>query len=524
MSAIDGGEREFRYRPLVKLASGGMATVYVGALSGPAGFRQIVAIKRPHAHLLEHPETREAALAEARIAARFRHANVVHVRDVEVSGEQVQLVMDYIEGATLSTLLAAFARRGERLPVPVAMRILLDACAGLAAVHEATDDAGAPLRVVHRDISPQNILVGLDGVARVSDFGTVKEPAAERPLTTQGTLKGKPGYMAPEYVQRGALDARSDELSLAVVAWETLAGKRLFRGATDFETFEWVLRTKPPALSEEVPALGAAFDEAIGRALSKDPDARFATVRELAGALGRAWAEVATYATVGEVVASVAGDELRARREELRAKLAALDAATAASDATAGPASLPGTSDATTGPASLPGTGDATTGPASLPGTGDATAIATAVTRRASGADAARVSDARAADTGGRRWAAIAVGLVFTVLSIFAAVRALRAADTASPAPAPADAEAPRAASTQAPSSPSSESTSTVAPALAATPAAPSASASSSASAPASAHASVSAPASPSASASASASARATSTKRGPKPPPPNPY
>ena len=509
MSAIEGGERGFRYRPLVKLASGGMATVYVGALSGPAGFRQIVAIKRPHAHLLEHPETREAALAEARIAARFRHANVVHVRDVEVSGEQVQLVMDYIEGATLSTLLAAFARRGERLPVPVAMRILLDACAGLAAVHEATDDAGAPLHVVHRDISPQNILVGLDGVARVSDFGTVKEPAAERPLTTQGTLKGKPGYMAPEYVQRGALDARSDELSLAVVAWETLAGKRLFRGATDFETFEWVLRTKPPALSEEVPALGAAFDEAIGRALSKDPDARFATVRELAGALGRAWAEVATYATVGEVVASVAGDELRARREELRAKLAALDAATAASDATAGPASLPGTS-------------DATTGPASLPGTGDATAIATAVTRRASAADAARVSDARAADTGGRRWAVIAVGLVFTVLSIFAAVRALRAADTASPAPAPADAEAPRAASTQAPSSPSSESTSTVAPALAATPAAPSASASSSASAPASAHASVSAPASPSA--SASASARATSTKRGPKPPPPNPY
>ncbi len=329
MSAIEFDERGFRYRPLVKLASGGMATVYLGALSGPAGFRQIVAIKRPHAHLLEHAETREAALAEARIAARFRHANVVDVRDVEVSGDSIQLVMDYIEGATLSTLLAAFARRGERIPVPIAMRILLDACAGLSAVHELTDDAGAPLHVVHRDISPQNILVGVDGVARVSDFGTVKEPASERPLTTQGTLKGKPGYMAPEYVQRGALDARSDELSLAVVAWETLAGKRLFRGATDFDTFERVLRSKPPAPSEEVPSLGTAFDEPLGRALSKDPDGRYATVRQLADALARAWPEVATCAAVGELVMSVAGDELRARRAELREKLEAMDAATA---------------------------------------------------------------------------------------------------------------------------------------------------------------------------------------------------
>ena len=326
MSAIALDERGFRYRPLVKLASGGMATVYLGALDGPAGFRQIVAIKRPHAHLLEQAEMRDAALAEARIAARFRHANVVDVRDVEVSGEAIQLVMDYVEGATLSTLLSHFARRKERIPTSVAMRIVLDACAGLSAVHEATDEVGAPLGLVHRDISPQNILVGVDGVARVSDFGTVKEWTGERPLTTQGTLKGKPGYMAPEYVQRGALDARSDELSLAVVAWEAFAGKRLFRGATDFETFERVLREVPSRLSDVVPPL-AALDEPIARALAKDPDARFATVRDFAGALTAAWPEIATPAEVGALVASVVGEDLRARREELRARLAEMDAA-----------------------------------------------------------------------------------------------------------------------------------------------------------------------------------------------------
>lgn len=326
MSLAGAEDAAFRYRPLLKLASGGMATVYLGALTGPSGFRQIVAIKRPHAHLLEDPAMREEALAEARIAARIRHANVVDVRDVEVSGETIQLVMDYIEGATLSTLLAAFARQKKRIPIAIAARIVLDACAGLAAVHEVRGDDGEPLHLVHRDISPQNILVGLDGVARVSDFGTVKEPASDRPLTTQGTLKGKPGYMAPEYVQRGALDARSDELSLAVVAWEAIVGKRLFRGATDFETFERVLREVPRAPSAEVPEIGTAFDEALGRALAKDPNERYATVRAFAEAFAKACPAIATAQAVGDLVNEVAGEDLRARRVELRAKLEALDA------------------------------------------------------------------------------------------------------------------------------------------------------------------------------------------------------
>lgn len=319
-----------RYVPLVKIASGGMATVYVGTLRGDLGFRRLVAIKRPHPHLAEDPDFRASLLEEAHVAARVRHANVASVLDVEVAGDDVQLVMDYVEGATLSQLLSAASKRGEKLPPGVVLRIALDACAGLAAVHEARDEHGASLGLVHRDVSPQNLLVGLDGLARISDFGTAKSALEGRPSTTQGTLKGKLAYMAPEYVGRGRLDLRVDVFAMGVVLWESLAGKRLFRGANDADTLDRVQREEAPPLSDVAPELGAIFDEAIARALVKLPEERWSSVEALGAAIAAVAGErhmIASHAEVARVVRSAVEPELEARRADVRARLAEMDAA-----------------------------------------------------------------------------------------------------------------------------------------------------------------------------------------------------
>lgn len=321
---------EPRYVPLVKIASGGMATVFVGALRGPLGFSQLVAIKRPHEHLLEDPSFRRSLLDEARLAARIRHAHVVDVRDVEVVGDSVQLVMDYVEGASLGQLIAAAGRAGRRLPPGVVSRIVLDACAGLSAVHDLTDDGGAPLGLVHRDVSPHNILVGLDGLARITDFGiAMAEHAAHTPTTT-GLLKGKLGYMAPEYIRGGRPDRRADLFALGVVAWEALAGRRLFKGANEGDTFDRVLREEAPPVGREAPDTGGALDEIVARALSKDPDERLGTAEELGAALEDAAGRAGLLATHGEVareVRAAVGELLEQRRREVRERQAALDAA-----------------------------------------------------------------------------------------------------------------------------------------------------------------------------------------------------
>src|SRR5262249_29211695 len=156
------------------------------------------------------------------------HPNVVAVLDVEELEGELSLVMDYVEGTSLFDLLEASQAKGGQLSPRIAMRVVLDACSGLHAAHMLADEFGRPLGLVHRDVSPQNILVGVDGAARLSDFGIAKH--AEGAATTTGVLKGKLSYMAPEYLESTQLDARSDVFSMGVVAWEALAGQKLFRG------------------------------------------------------------------------------------------------------------------------------------------------------------------------------------------------------------------------------------------------------------------------------------------------------
>jgi eukaryotic-like serine/threonine-protein kinase len=308
-----------RYEPILELASGGMATVFVGHARGAFGFRQLVALKRPHAHLLSDPQFRNDFIAEARVASALRHANIVDVRDVDIADGTVILVMDYIEGASVGELLSRSVRLKETVPIAIALRICLDALAGLGAAHQLCDADGNPYRLVHRDISPQNILVGLDGIARLTDFGIAKFVHREGADTMNGVLKGKYGYMPPEYVRGASIDQRFDIFSMGIVLWEMLAGKRLFRGKNDAETLRLIAQTEVPALATEPSSPFSELDPILARAIAQDPMRRFANADEMTTAL-RAYRalEPANQTQVGAWVNRLVGHDLVERRRELR--------------------------------------------------------------------------------------------------------------------------------------------------------------------------------------------------------------
>jgi eukaryotic-like serine/threonine-protein kinase len=305
-----------RYEAITKVATGGMGTVFVATAKGKRS--PLLAIKVPHAHLMDDADARRAIVREAQIASRVIDMHVVPIIDVDQS-DGVTLVMPYIEGASLGDLIAHEARADRRLSPHVALRIVMDACAGLAAVHETRGNEGEPLSLVHRDVSPQNVLVGKDGIARLADFGLAKSLSravgSAEPSTTQGTLKGKLGYLAPETIRGKSIDARVDLFALGVVLWEALAGKRLFRGANDGETLDRVLRAEVPDLSTIDPAL-APFDSIVHRLIARAPADRIATAREVLRALENV-APVADRSEVTELVRSVAGASLDARHAEI---------------------------------------------------------------------------------------------------------------------------------------------------------------------------------------------------------------
>lgn len=312
-----------RYELLFKLASGGMASVYVGRLRGAGGFWRLVAIKKAHAHLMEDRSFRRMLVEEARLASRIHHPNVVPVLDVEQVDDHLLLVMDYIEGASLSELLAA--RPSQPLPPRLAVRVALDACAGLHAAHELKDASGQPLHIVHRDVSPQNLLVGVDGVARLTDFGIAKS-AFQGATTTTGALKGKLAYMAPEYVDGKPPDQRSDVFGLGVVIWEALSNRRLFRGDSEVDTLKRVVEARAPLLSSVAPWVGAELDPVLTAALAKDPDERFASAKALGTALEIAARRADLLGSAEEVGAHVRAlfeQTLEERRRFIHSRVAA---------------------------------------------------------------------------------------------------------------------------------------------------------------------------------------------------------
>ncbi len=218
-----------RYVLLEPFARGGMATVHFGRQLGVVGTGRVVAIKRLHPHLASEPEFVSMFLDEARIAARVRHPNVVSMLDAIVHETELLLVMDYIHGEPLARVAAQSRANGSPLPLSMASAILGDVLAGLQAAHSATREDGEPLDLVHRDVSPQNVIVGADGVARVVDFGIAKA-AGRLSVTCEPALKGKIAYMAPEQLRAQPVSARTDVYAASVVLWECLTGRGLVAG------------------------------------------------------------------------------------------------------------------------------------------------------------------------------------------------------------------------------------------------------------------------------------------------------
>ena len=320
------GHKLGRYEVLTKLASGGMAVVYIANAQGTAGFERMFAIKVLHAHLAYEEEFIRMFLDEARLAARIRHPNVVPTIDISDSQETGYfLVMEYIEGDHLGTLLSNASKLNEKLPVPVVLRVIVDALNGLAAAHALCDESGKPLNLIHRDVSPHNVMVGLDGVSRLTDFGVAK--ADDRLTHTRdGEVKGKLAYMAPEQASSGACDARSDLFAMGVILWESLCGRRLFRAESTGAALHMLLNGEiaPPSAAD--PAL-AVLDDLLKKALDRDPAGRFQTALEFVDALEAVAPKVGGIAPRREVTKAVkryAAEKLIRDRELIAAAIVLL--------------------------------------------------------------------------------------------------------------------------------------------------------------------------------------------------------
>jgi serine/threonine protein kinase len=306
-----------RYALFDEIARGGMATVHLGRLRGAIGFSKTVAIKRMHEQVARDRHFVTMFLDEARLAGRIQHPNVVTVFDVIADKGEAYLVMEYVDGAPLSNLLKAADSRGEAIDPKIAVHVIRDALYGLHAAHEATDEKGVPLELVHRDVSPQNILVGADGVARVLDFGIAKAVGRLQD-TDSGQIKGKVAYMAPEQLTGRAVDRRADVFAAGVVLWEALAGRRLFAAGSSAETMYRVLEDAVPSLSDCASELPKALVDAVSVATAKEASKRFATALEFAQELEKSVSLVPNH-LVGRWVQDTAGPSLEARRARVRA-------------------------------------------------------------------------------------------------------------------------------------------------------------------------------------------------------------
>lgn len=309
-----------RYEILLPIASGGVATVYLASSTGAVGFERDVAIKLTHRHLRDSPEFFTQLVDEARLAGKIHHPNVVGVHDVGFADRRAFIVMDYVEGESLSVVQQVLRHRDARMPLGIALKILHDVLSGLHAAHELRGDDGTPLCVVHRDVTPHNILVGVDGVSRLTDFGVAKAHA-RLTKTSPGLVKGKVAYMSPEQAQGKALDRRVDVWAVGVVAWELFSGSRLHDGTNDPVLMLKIAREPPMRLRHVRPDLPREFDAVLAGALSMDPRSRPSTAEAFADALREAAEQAGVKAAdareVRDFVLGLVGPELEARRDKV---------------------------------------------------------------------------------------------------------------------------------------------------------------------------------------------------------------
>ena len=313
-----GIARVGRYELLVELARGGMAELYVARLTGVGGFQKLVVIKRILPHLAVDNAFVEMFLDEGRIAAQLAHPSICQIHELGEDRGELFLVMEYLEGVPWSALIErSRARSTAEQILRLTAGVLDQACEGLHHAHTLRGLDGEVTPVIHRDVSPQNLFVTVDGVCKVLDFG-VSKMVKDGPRTRSGVLKGKLPYMSPEQIQGGRLDAGSDVFALGVVLWESLAGESLFDRDTDFLIGKAILEDPIPSLASR--GAPPAADAVVEGALARDRERRFRDARAFGEALRRAAASVGGIYDVKEIAAVVreaCGDEIAARQRRI---------------------------------------------------------------------------------------------------------------------------------------------------------------------------------------------------------------
>lgn len=305
------------YEVIERLGTGVAAQVFLTRRRAGGGFQRLYALKVLHPHLTRCERSMELFFEEARIAARLHHHNVASIVDMEASPRAHYVAMDYVEGCTLAELLR---HTGTYRPARMVVPILIDLLAGLHAAHELRALDGKPLRLVHRGVSPQNVLLGTDGVARVGDFG-VARTRRQRVHTAPGVLRGHLGFSAPEQVLGKPLDPRTDVFSAGAVLWTALVGRSPFEGADAGQTVEQVLRTEVPVPSGEDANVPACLDRICLRALGRDMNMRYSSALQMARDLREVALEhdlLGSPVEVSDWVRRAMGDTLRRRTELIR--------------------------------------------------------------------------------------------------------------------------------------------------------------------------------------------------------------
>lgn len=309
-----------RYELLLPIAQGGMATVWAARQKGSRGFQKTVAIKTMLPGLSDDPQFEEMFLDEAGLAAKIQHPNVAQILDLGEENEILYIVMEWVDGEALSVIASAAKKGGSTLPQTISLRIISQACAGLHAAHELKDENEQLVNLVHRDVSPQNILVTYDGIVKLVDFGVAKA-VGRMSETHSGQLKGKVPYMSPEQARGGDLDRRTDIFALGIVLYKLTMGVHPFVGVDDLTTMRNIVSRPvlPPRVKD--PSVSPELEQVILKCLDKDPEKRYQTMLELDRAIERILAKSGASlvdAEVGTFVRSLLGERGQKRRSAIR--------------------------------------------------------------------------------------------------------------------------------------------------------------------------------------------------------------
>ncbi len=307
-AVLTAGDRLDRYELLRPIASGGMATVWLARLRGKRGFEKLVAIKTIRTELISDAKYAEMFLDEARIASLIHHPNVAQIFDLGEQDDVLYLVMEWVDGDSLAKICRASAQKATPLPLHLALRVMADACAGLHAAHELRDGAGRALGVVHRDVSPQNILVTNGGSAKVIDFGLAKAEQRNAPDTKAGVVKGKIRYLSPEYVNGKGIDRRADIWACGICLYELVTGQAPYDDLEDLDVVRRLMQSPDPAPDLEDERVPSLLRPILQRSLAREPEARYPTALAMRKAIEFAIDELEASATtedVGEFLTNV---------------------------------------------------------------------------------------------------------------------------------------------------------------------------------------------------------------------------